>query len=272
MNLKRKIQIAVISDLHLGTLGCHAKELAHYLNSIDEELLILNGDIIDFWNFKRNYWPSSHIRVLELLMERVRKGKKVIYLTGNHDDILRKFSDFNLGNFTLADKLILELNGKKHWFFHGDILDSFIVDTSWLTKLGDAGYSLIILLNRLCNKALTLMGKSRFSLSKKIKKSVKQALKHVENFENRTVDLANDEGYEVVICGHIHVPAIKKIKREDSEKTVTYLNSGDWIENLSALEYNHNEWTLFEYTTPYSYQEESSFEPLVINELVSFPI
>lgn len=119
------------------------------------------------------------------------------------------------------------MNGKKHWFFHGDIFDSFIVDTSWLSKLGDAGYSLIILLNRFCNKALTLMGKSRFSLSKKIKKVKTQALKYVENFENRTADLVNDEGLEVIICRYVHVPTIKNFKRNDFEKNILYMNSED---------------------------------------------
>mgnify|MGYP000418605617 FL=1 len=168
---KRVVELAVISDVHLGTFGCHAKELLNYLNSISPKTLILNGDIIDIWQFRKRYFPKSHLAVIQKIIDLSTKGTKVIYITGNHDEMLRKFSDMTMGNFSVVDKLVMDLDGKKAWFFHGDVFDASIQNAKWLAKLGGWGYDLLILINRFINWFLIKLGREKFSLSKKIKNS-----------------------------------------------------------------------------------------------------
>lgn len=243
---KKKLDIAVISDVHLGTYGCHAKELNEYLKSIDPAILILNGDIIDMWQFSKHYWPDSHMKIVQRVLKMSTRGTKVYYLTGNHDEMLRRFSDMGLGNFYILDKLVLEMDGKKMWFFHGDIFDITMRHTKWLAKLGGWGYDILILLNRLINFfSQKVLGQGKISLSKKIKNSVKSAIKFISDFEETAIDLALDSGYDFVICGHIHQPGIRHVKREKG--SVVYLNSGDWIENLTSLEYNDGQWELYRF-------------------------
>ncbi|MCX8080234.1 MAG: UDP-2,3-diacylglucosamine diphosphatase [Bacteroidia bacterium] len=239
----REVDLVVISDIHLGTFGCHAGELLSYLNTIQPGVLVLNGDIIDIWQFSKRYWPASHSAVLKKIMDFIHKGTKVYYLTGNHDDALRKFSDFEIGNFKLADKLVLELDGKKAWIFHGDVFDVSINHAKWLARLGSIGYDILILLNRGINFILEKLGKEKYSLSKKIKDSVKKAVQYISSFEQVAADLAIMKGYDYVVCGHIHQPQMKTLSNKNG--SVTYLNSGDWIENLTALEYHHGEWTIY---------------------------
>jgi len=242
---RRKVEIAVLSDIHLGTYGCHANECNNYLKSIDPEILILNGDIIDFWAFKKSFWPKEHTQLLRQILRLVTKGKQIYYLTGNHDDTLRKFSDFSLGNFHLLDKVVLDVDDTKVWLFHGDIFDASINHAKWLAKLGGWGYDLLILFNRFVNRIAMSMGRKKYSFSKKIKESVKKAIKFIGDFEQSAIDLAIQNNYHVVACGHIHVPT----KREYSNKkgSVLYLNSGDWVENLTSLEYNNGTWSIYEY-------------------------
>lgn len=242
---KRVVELAVISDVHLGTFGCHAKELLNYLNSISPKTLILNGDIIDIWQFRKRYFPKSHLAVIQKIIDLSTKGTKVIYITGNHDEMLRKFSDMTMGNFSVVDKLVMDLDGKKAWFFHGDVFDASIQNAKWLAKLGGWGYDLLILINRFINWFLIKLGKEKFSLSKKIKNSVKKAVKYIQDFEVTASDLAIDNNYKYVICGHIHQPQM--IRKTNKIGTTLYLNSGDWIENLSALEYNDKRWNLLLY-------------------------
>ena len=120
---KRKVEVAVISDVHLGTYGCHAKELLDYLSSIKPKILVLNGDIIDIWQFRKSYFPSKHLEVIKKIISMSTKGTKVYYITGNHDEFLRKYTDLSMGNLFLTDKHLLEIEGKKHWIFHGDVFD-----------------------------------------------------------------------------------------------------------------------------------------------------
>ena len=242
---KRVVELAVISDVHLGTFGCHAKELLNYLNSISPKTLILNGDIIDIWQFRKRYFPKSHLAVIQKIIDLSTKGTKVIYITGNHDEMLRKFSDMTMGNFSLVDKLVMDLDGKKAWFFHGDVFDASIQNAKWLAKLGGWGYDLLILINRFINWFLIKLGREKFSLSKKIKNSVKKAVKYIQDFEVTASDLAIDNNYKYVVCGHIHQPQM--IRKTNKVGTTLYLNSGDWIENLSALEYNDKRWNLLLY-------------------------
>lgn len=255
MNLKRTVEIAVVSDIHLGTYGCHAKEVLKYLNSIKPDKLILNGDIIDIWQFRKRYFPKSHLLVIKKILTLASKGTEVYYLTGNHDEKLRKFSDTKLGDIHLLDKLVLELDDKKAWFFHGDVFDASVQHAKWIAKLGGWGYDFLILFNRLLNYILKSMGREKYSLSKKVKNSVKGAIKFVNNFEKTATDLAIENEYDYVVLGHIHQPKIRKVT--NTKGNCMYLNSGDWIENLTALEYNDKQWTLYQYQDTISKKTKS---------------
>lgn len=244
--IKRHVELVVLSDLHLGTYGCQAKQLQNYLKTIDPEMLVLNGDIIDIWNFSKSYFPKNHIQVLRQIIRMTEKGTKTYYLTGNHDEALRKYSGTVIGNFVLDDKLILELDGKKIWLFHGDIFDT--TTKGWariLAKLGGKGYDILIWTNRLINDLLQYFGREKISFSKRVKSSVKKAVKWISNFETTAAALAIDQKFDTVICGHIHQPQDRIIQLEHG--SVHYLNSGDWVENCTALEYNDGQWTLYKY-------------------------
>ncbi len=242
---KREVDLVVISDVHLGTYGCHAKELLRYLKSIKPKMLILNGDIIDIWQFSKSYWPESHMKVVRRVMKFITDGVPVYYLTGNHDEMLRKFSDLEIGSFKLTDKLVLNLGGSKAWFFHGDVFDVTMQHSKWLAKLGAIGYDTLILINSFVNWCLTLVKREKMSFSKKIKARFKDAVKFINDFENTASELAVEKGYQYVVCGHIHQPDIRKIPTEKGD--VMYLNSGDWVENLTALEYHNGEWRIYKY-------------------------
>jgi UDP-2,3-diacylglucosamine pyrophosphatase LpxH len=242
---KRKVEVVVISDVHLGTYGCHAKELLEYLSSIKPKILILNGDIIDIWQFRKSYFPASHLKVIKKIISLSTRGTKIYYLTGNHDEMLRKFTDLHLGNLHLLNKLVLDLDGKKAWIFHGDVFDASINHAKWLAKLGGWGYDFLILINRFLNWCLAKINKEPYSLSKKIKQNVKSAVKFISNFENICTELSIENKYDYVICGHIHEPKMEVI--ETSKGKTLYLNSGDWIENLTALEYHNKKWTLYKH-------------------------
>lgn len=240
---KRNVEIVILSDIHLGTYGCHATELVAFLKSVQPKILILNGDIIDGWAFSKKYFPDSHMAVLSEFFKLMKYGTKIIYITGNHDEFLRKYSDLEMGNMMLTDKYLLDIDGKKHWIFHGDIFDHTTKGgAKFIAKIGGIGYDYLILLNRAINWALNLFGKGKVSLSKKIKNSVKKAVSFIADFEEKAIELAIDNQYDYVICGHIHQPADRIEKRENG--SVHYLNSGDWIENLSWLEFDQGNWEL----------------------------
>lgn len=243
--MKREIDIAIISDVHLGTYGCHAKELLQYLKSIQPKILILNGDFIDIWQFRKSYFPKEHLQVIQRVLKMSVQGVKVYYITGNHDDALRRYSDFSAGNIHLRDKLVLHLNDKSYWIFHGDVFDAFIKYSPWIARLGGKGYDLLIRINRFINLLRISLGKPRMSFSKKVKSRVKEAVKFVSDFEETAIQLAGEQGYDFVVCGHIHRPQMRVVNTP--QKPVTYLNSGDWVENLTALEYHWGKWTIYEY-------------------------
>lgn len=242
---KREVEVVVISDVHLGTYGCHADELLAYLKSINPKKIILNGDIIDIWQFSKSYWPESHMRVVKHITGLLAKQVKIYYVTGNHDEMLRKFVGFKIGTIKIVNKVVLNLDGKKTWIFHGDVFDVTMQNSKWLAKLGAIGYDTLILINRMFNYISLKMGRGKLSLSKRIKNSVKSAVKFINDFEQTAADIAISNGYDYVLCGHIHQPEIKEI--ENNEGKVTYLNSGDWIENLTALEYNNGKWSLYHF-------------------------
>jgi UDP-2,3-diacylglucosamine pyrophosphatase LpxH len=266
---RRKIELAVISDVHLGTYGCHADELITYLNSIQPKKLILNGDIIDIWQFSKRYFPPSHLKVLRKIIGMASRGTEVYYITGNHDEMLRKFSDTSMGNFKIMNKLVLNLDGKKAWIFHGDVFDVSIQNAKWLAKLGGYGYDLLILINSFLNWCLAKMGREKYSLSKKIKNSVKGAVKYINDFEKTAAELAIENEYDYVVCGHIHQP--KKEIYENKYGRCTYLNSGDWVENLTALEYSFKRWKIYHYNhdrlSPFFMDED--LKEMDMNDLIA---
>jgi UDP-2,3-diacylglucosamine pyrophosphatase LpxH len=245
MQARRKMKVAVVSDVHLGTYGCQAEALLKYLRSIDPEVLVLNGDVLDIWQLSKRYFPASHWSVVKELMSMVDRGVETFYITGNHDETMRKFVDTHFGRLHIVNKVVLELDGKKAWFFHGDVFDVTMQHSKWLAKMGAHGYALLILLNRSVNFMLQLFGKRKISLSRRIKQEVSHALKSKSNFEQTAADIAIEKGYEYVVCGHIHQAAIKRMQNQHG--VATYLNSGDWVESLTALEYNKEGWMLYEY-------------------------
>ncbi|HZE86535.1 MAG TPA: UDP-2,3-diacylglucosamine diphosphatase [Puia sp.] len=243
---KRSVDVVVLSDVHLGTYGCRAKELLNYLKSITPNILILNGDIIDGWQFSKRYFPVSHMMVLKEILQFITNGTRVFYITGNHDEMMRRYADIQIGNFALTDKLVLEIDNKMTWIFHGDVFDNTTKGSAKiLAKLGSSGYSLLIRFNRFINFILKLFGKERVSISKKVMAGVNKAVSKINDFELIAAELAIEKKYDYVICGHIHQPQQKVVETKNGK--VTYLNSGDWVEHLTALEYQQNEWTIFEY-------------------------
>lgn len=253
MNI-RICDIVVISDLHLGTYGCHAEELLYYLRSIRTNLLILNGDIIDGWNFNKSYFPESHFEVLQYLLKLIQNGTKVVYITGNHDEFLRKYSDLELGKLMIVDKLVIEIDAQLYWFFHGDVFDFSTQGVNRIiAKIGGKAYDFIIVMNQLLNKLLITLGKERYSLSKRIKNVVKNAIKFIQNYEEQACLNAIEHGYNFVVCGHIHCPGIKEY--ENQKGKVIYMNSGDWVENLSSLEYCNGEWRVFSFPNKFSFND-----------------
>jgi len=265
--VKRNLDIVVLSDLHLGTYGCHAQEICDYLKSIKPKILVLNGDIIDIWNFKKSYFPKAHLQVLRQILKMSERDTKIYYITGNHDEALRKYSGTHLGNIILDDKLILDVDGKKVWIFHGDIFDA--TTKGWariVAKLGGKGYDILILFNRLINDMLTYFGQEKISVSKRIKSGVKKAVKWISNFEETAAHLAIDQNFDFVICGHIHQPQDKIIKKDGAE--VRYLNSGDWVENNTSLEYVDGKWSIYTHQIDtFKIDEQDDDEPDFINNV-----
>ena len=243
---KRPVDVVVLSDVHLGTYGCRAKELVNYLKSITPNILILNGDIIDGWQFTKRYFPLHHIMVLKEIIQFITNGTRVFYITGNHDEMMRRYTDIQIGNFALTDKLVLEIDNKMTWIFHGDVFDNTTKGSAKvLAKLGSSGYSLLIRFNRMVNFILKSFGQERVSISKRVMAGVNKAVSKINDFELIAAELAIEKKYDYVICGHIHQPQKKVVETKNGK--VTYLNSGDWVEHLTALEYQQNEWTIFEY-------------------------
>ena len=243
--MKRKIKIVVISDTHLGTIGSRAEELHRYLKSINPEKIILNGDIIDIWQFSKRHWNKYHTKVIKQLLKFISNGTDVHYVVGNHDESFRRFLNLELDGFKITNKLKLDIDGKKAWFFHGDVFDVTMQHSRWITRLGGFSYDALIFLNSSVNRILGVLGRDKLSFSKTIKNKVKAAVAYINKFEDTVGEIAIRNGYDYVVCGHIHQPCIKTIKNKNG--AVEYLNSGDWIENLTALEYHDKTWKIFEY-------------------------
>ena len=243
---KRTVEAVVVSDLHLGTYACRAREFISYLQSISPRLLILNGDIIDGWQFSKHYFPSTHIQVIQEIIGLISAGTRVIYITGNHDEALRRYSDINIGNFQLTDKIVIEINGKMTWVFHGDVFDHATKkQAKFWNKLGSNGYAALLAFNKIINKVMKWLGREPLSLSKRVMSQFHKRVVNIDSFETMIAELAIEKKYDCVICGHIHQP--QKRVYSNAKGSVTYLNSGDWVEHMTSLEYYENEWRLFSF-------------------------
>jgi len=267
MDNKRNVELVVLSDIHLGTSGCQAIELLKYLKSIKPKTLILNGDIIDIWQFKKKFFPKTHLKVIKHLIGLASDRCTVYYITGNHDEMFRKFSGMKIGKLRILNDLKLELDGKRVWFFHGDIFDVVMQHSKWLSKLGAVGYDSLIWLNTKVNWLGRRLNFEPVSFSKRIKESVKGAVKYINAFEDSAAIVAARKGIDSIVCGHIHHPEMRPIKIGD--QTVNYLNSGDWIENLTSLEYNLGQWKIFNYKRDFVEQPDvvPDFEKMVDTEV-----
>jgi UDP-2,3-diacylglucosamine pyrophosphatase LpxH len=244
----REIEVAVISDIHLATHACKPKKVLKYLKSIQPKTLVLNGDIIDSWRFSRNYFPKPQLKVIRQLIKMMEKGVQIFYITGNHDEFLRRFSQTQIGNLKIVNQLILNLDGSKTWIFHGDIFDKVIHHTKWLAKLGAATYGMLTILNQIVNRFFRLIGKPEIIIYKSITNYITREKINLSPFESALGNAALKQGYQTVICGHTHIPKEKQLSISDQK--IKYLNCGDWVENFTAAEYFNANWNLYYYNDP----------------------
>ena len=241
--MKRNLDILVISDLHLGTYGSEAEEVLAYLDSVNADKIVINGDFVDIMLFNKRFWPSSHMKVIKYFLDLISQGKEIYYVTGNHDELMRKFLNFKIQNFKIVNQIVLDTAKGKVWIFHGDVFD-FSIQTQWLTKLAGFLYDYMIIFNSWINKKIMRpLGRKRLNFSKTIKSNVKTAVQYFANFEMKAAEVAQKNGYKYVVCGHIHTPKIESFNINGEE--VIYMNSGDWLESLSSLEYVDNKWSIY---------------------------
>ncbi len=220
-----------ISDIHLGTPGCQAGYLLDFLRRHESDYLYLVGDIIDCWQLKRRwYWVQSHNDVVQKILRKARKGTKVVYIAGNHDEVARQFLGYRFGDIEIANEAAHTLaDGRRLLVTHGDLYDAVVQRARWLALLGDHLYTLILKLNRWFNHLRARLGLGYWSLSQYLKHKTKNAVDFITDFENAVAIDARRRGFHGVVCGHIHKPVIKVIDG------VLYCNDGDWVESLSAL-------------------------------------
>ena len=220
-----------ISDLHLGTAGCQAQSLIDFLKHTECETLFLVGDIVDGWQLRRQwYWPQAHNDVVQKLLRKARKGTRVIFIPGNHDEFARRYVNHNFGGIDVADEWIHETaDGRKLWITHGDLFDGVIQCAKWLAHVGDSMYEFTLRLNRHLNSLRARMGLPYWSLSKYLKLKVKRAVSYVGDFEAALAREARRRGVQGVVCGHIHHAELRDIDG------ILYANDGDWVESLTAL-------------------------------------
>ena len=241
--MKRNLDILVISDLHLGTYGSEADEVLAYLDTINANKIVINGDFVDIMLFNKRFWPSSHMKVIKYFLDLISQGKEIYYVTGNHDELMRKFLNFKIQNLKIVNQIVLDTDEGKVWIFHGDVFD-FSIQTQWLTKLAGFLYDYMIIFNSWINKKIMRpLGRKRLNFSKTIKSNVKTAVQYFANFEMKAAEVAQKNGYKYVVCGHIHTPKIESFNINGEE--VIYMNSGDWLESLSSLEYADNKWSIY---------------------------
>jgi UDP-2,3-diacylglucosamine pyrophosphatase LpxH len=226
-----RVRTVILSDVHLGTADCKVAEVNHFLRHVRCEKLILNGDIIDGWQLRRSgQWTKAHTRFVRIVLKMLEKrNTQVVYLRGNHDDVLAAFLPLEFEGLQVVDEHVHESPQGRYLVLHGDVFDTVTTNLVWLAHLGDWGYSFLLRLNRVYNAWRHWRGKEYWSLSKAIKARVKSAVNHVSKFESHIVELARSRDCTGVICGHIHTPADKRLG------DIHYLNSGDWVESLTAI-------------------------------------
>jgi Uncharacterized protein conserved in bacteria len=244
--LKRNhYKTVVLSDIHLGTKHSQAKEVVRFLKNNTCDKLILNGDIIDGWQLRKGgNWKKKHTRFFRVVLKMMEKHQtEVIYVRGNHDDFLDNILPFVFGDIKIVKDYIHISKGRKFLVLHGDLFDTITTHLRWLAKLGDVGYTFLLWLNKFYNNYRVRRGLPYFSLSQAVKQKVKGAVSYISDFETELVKLARSKGCQGVICGHIHHPAITMYD------DVLYLNSGDWVESLTALvEDYQGEWSIIYYS------------------------
>ena len=228
-----------ISDIHLGTKGCKAEQLCNFLKNNNSDMLYLVGDIVDGWKLSRGWhWPQEHSNVVRRLLTKAKRGTKIYYIIGNHDEFLRPWLKHGLaaGNITIISDQIthVDLHGRKWLVTHGDLFDQVTRHWKWVSMLGDRAYTALLMCNGLIHRMRKLFGLGYWSLSKYVKGRTKQALNFIYKFEKHLAAHAGDNGFHGVICGHIHTPAIKSING------VIYANDGDWVETCSVLVETHD--------------------------------
>lgn len=220
-----------LSDLHLGTRGCQAELLLEFLARHDAETIYLVGDIVDAWKLRRGWhWPQSHNDVVQALLEKARQGTRIIFIPGNHDEVLRNYPGTHFGGIEVAQTAdFTAANGKRYLVTHGDQFDVVVMNAKWLAHLGDQAYEFLIWLNPRINQLRRLWSGRYWSLSKWAKQQVKQAVNFIGQYEDVLADDARRGGYDGVICGHIHHANIRQIG------DIQYVNSGDWVESCTAV-------------------------------------
>ena len=233
-----KYQAIIVSDLHLGTKDSRVEEFLEFLEEHPTDLLILNGDIIDGWALNRGAkWKKKHTKVVSKLLQLSNKTQ-IIWIRGNHDEFIQEFIGNNFGGVEIKEDYVLNIqtwvesdqfSNKSYYIFHGDVIDVFITKYTWLAKIGAVGYDVALTLNRWYNKYRKWRNLPYQSISQKIKNSVKTATSYVNDFEVTALKMAEKKGCDGVICGHIHQPEDRMINGK------RYLNSGDWVENMSAI-------------------------------------
>jgi len=231
--IKTNYKSVILSDLHLGMNDCKPNKILNFLDSINTELLILNGDIIDFDAIRRgSKWKNKHMKVIVKLLD-MSRHTEIIYIRGNHDNDVKDLYQNTLGNIKFMDEYIYSVGNKKYLVFHGDKID-VTTKYKWLTQIGSIGYDIALRLNTWYNRYRELMGKPYYSISKIIKENFKKAVSFINDFEKNACNYAKTIHCDGVICGHIHIASIKIING------IEYYNSGDWVENFSALALTHN--------------------------------
>ncbi len=236
----------IISDAHLGTKDAKSRELSKFLKFNSCDRLIMNGDMIDGWNLKRRgKWNKKDTRVFRRILKMMEDKKtEVIYIRGNHDDFLDSIVPLDIGMFSIVESYELTSRGKTYFVTHGDIFDVVSSKVKWLARLGDVGYKLLLWLNRWHNKRRRLKGLPYYSLSQEIKHKIKTAVSFMSDFEKVMVKYAQSRNYDGIICGHIHHPDKKTIEG------IEYMNSGDWVESMSALvEDSEGNWSIVYYNS-----------------------
>lgn len=228
---KLKFRTIWISDVHLGTSGCNAAMLLDFLRSIECETLYLVGDIIDGWRLRKGwYWPDAHNEVIRRILKMAHKGTNVVYITGNHDEMLRDYAGMGFGGIHLVNEAVhTTMDGRRLLVTHGDAFDGVVLYARWLAFLGDQAYYMMLRANRWFNRARKLLGMPYWSLSAYLKKRVKNAVQFVYDFEDAVAHEAQHRGLDGVVCGHIHTAEIRMIG------DITYYNDGDWVESCTAL-------------------------------------